>query len=102
MSQQIHNFRLQQLQHEVARAALTGVACDEIDERVIDRSSASEEEKAALRLFACSFFSRFDLRRLALGRLANLSSTEVGQLPLVAGSSAGITEDERGVAGRVA
>jgi hypothetical protein len=72
MAQQLHNVRLQELQHDVAHAALTGVPNKEIAE-VIDTSLVSEEEKAALRLFACSFLSRFELRRMALDRLLDLS-----------------------------
>ncbi len=88
MSEQMQNFRLHQLQHDVAAAALSGVACTEIDERVIGQSQGSEEEKTALRLFACSFYSRFELRRMALDRLRDLSgsspSEAAQQLPLTA------------------
>jgi hypothetical protein len=73
MAKQMHNVRLQALQHEVARAALTGVPYDEIDQRVIDPSPISDEEKTALRLFAWSFLPRFELRRMALERLRGLS-----------------------------
>jgi hypothetical protein len=73
MAQQMHNVRLQTLQHEVACAALTGIPCEEIDERVIDTSPVSDEEKAALQLYSWSFLSRFELRRMALDRLRNLS-----------------------------
>ena len=71
MAQQIYNVRLQGLQHDVAHAALTGVPNKEIAE-VIDTSLVSEE-KAVLRLFACSFLTRFELRRMALERLLDLS-----------------------------
>jgi len=73
VAQQVHNFRLQILQHEVACAALTGVPCEEINERVIDTSPVSDEEKSALRLYSWSFLSRFELRRMALDQLQDLS-----------------------------
>ena len=72
MAQQMHDLRLQGLKHEVARAALAGVAREEIDE-VIDTSLASDDEKSALRLYSWSFVSRVELRRLALGQLRGLS-----------------------------
>jgi hypothetical protein len=72
MAQQMHNIRLQGLQHQVSCAALIGAPSEQIAE-VIDTSLASDEEKAALRLFAWSFLSRFELRRMALERLRDLS-----------------------------
>jgi hypothetical protein len=76
VAEQMHNVRLQTLQHEVACAAITGVPCEEINERVIDTSPVSDEVKAALRLYSWSFLSRFELRRMALDRLLNLSWEE--------------------------
>ena len=40
---------------------------------MIDPSLTSDEEKAALRLYSYSFLSRFELRRMALERLLDLS-----------------------------
>lgn len=73
MTQQTTNFRLNHFQHEVASAALTGVAVEEIDERVIGPAPLSEGEKTALRLFAYSFLSRVELRQMALERLRRVS-----------------------------
>lgn len=67
--------RLQLVQHEVASAALTGIPAKEIDERVIDPSPLTDDEKGALRLFAWSFVSRFELRRMALDELRRLART---------------------------
>jgi hypothetical protein len=61
--------RLQLLQHQIASAALSGVAAEAIDRDVIVASNCSEEDKAALRLYAFSFLPRFDQRRIALDRL---------------------------------
>lgn len=65
----MRNVSLQVVQHDVACAALTGVELEQIEERVIGLSSCSDEEKQALRLYAWSFLSRFELRRMALERL---------------------------------
>ena len=78
---QLRNLRLQSLQHEVASAALTGVPAKEIDERVIDPSRITDEEKAALRLFAWSFVSRFELRRMALDELRRLGRVHDHAVP---------------------
>lgn len=67
---------MQTLQHEVASAALTGNPYNEIEERVIGPSPLSDEEKAALRLYSWSFLSRFELRRMALERLFDLSTQD--------------------------
>ena len=66
--------QLQVLQHEVASAALSGAGADEIERTVIAPSSCSEHAKAALRLYAFSFLSRFDQRRIAFDRLAEVSA----------------------------
>ncbi len=60
---------LQLLQHEVASASLTGVDVNEIERRLIAPSNRSEDDKTALRLYAFSFLSRFEQRRIALERL---------------------------------
>ena len=65
----MRNASLQLAQHEVACAAITGVGFDEIDKGLIAPSACSDAEKDALRLYACSFLSRFELRRMALDRL---------------------------------
>ncbi len=65
----MRNASLQLAQHEVACAAITAVGFDEIDKGLIAPSACSDAEKDALRLFACSFLSRFELRRMALDRL---------------------------------
>ena len=68
--------QLQVLQHEVASAALSGAGADEIDRTVIAPASCSEHAKAALRLYAFSFLSRFDQRRIAFDRLAEVSGDD--------------------------
>jgi hypothetical protein len=73
---EIPNSRLRALQHKVAGAGFTGVPWEEIDERVIDPSLTSDEEKAALRLYSYSFLSRFELWRIALERLLDFSAKD--------------------------
>ena len=68
--------QLQVLQHEVASAALSGAGADEIERAVIAPSNCSEQGKAALRLYAFSFLSRFDQRRIAFDRLAEVSADD--------------------------
>lgn len=75
------NVRLRAVQHQVASAALTGAAFDEIERDVILPSGCSERERDALRLYAWSFLSRFEQRRIALDRLC-------AKLPPDAGSGA--------------
>lgn len=43
---------------------------------MIGPSPLSDEEKAALRLYSWSFLSRFELRRMALERLFDLSTQD--------------------------
>ena len=68
--------QLQVLQHDVASAALSGAGADEIERTVIAPSSCSEHAKTALRLYAFSFLSRFDQRRIAFDRLAEASADD--------------------------
>ena len=68
--------QLQVLQHEVASAALSGAGADEIERTVIAPSSCSEQGKAALRLYAFSFLSRFDQRRIDFDRIAEVSGDD--------------------------
>jgi len=69
--------RLQVLQHRVARAALCGVACEKIEQLVIEPSDLTDDEKSALRLYTRSFSKtasdRFELRRKAFEHLRRLS-----------------------------
>ena len=66
--------QLQVLQHQVASAALSGAGPDEIERCVIAPSGCSEQAKAALWLYAFSFLSRFDQRRIAFDRLSKASA----------------------------
>lgn len=61
--------QLQLLQYEIATAALSRVSVDEIERSLIAPSSCPEDDKTALRLYAFSFLSRFEQRRIALDRL---------------------------------
>ena len=68
--------QLQLLQHQIASAALSGVGGEEIEDGMIAPSSCSEEDKAALRLYAFSLLPRFDQRRIALDRLCQAGREE--------------------------
>jgi hypothetical protein len=68
--------QLQVLQHQVASAALSGAGADEIERCVIAPSGCSEKAKAALWLYAFSFLSRFDQRRIAFDRLSEVSADD--------------------------
>lgn len=61
--------RLRTVQRQVASAALTGVSFHEIQRDVIERSGCGARECDARRLYALSFLSRFEQRRIALDRL---------------------------------
>lgn len=94
----VNHVSLQVLQHQVASAALTGRGFEEIDESVITASGCSDAQREALRLYALSFLSRFELRRMALDRLfeVGLSEDDDGP-PLPAGlGSAHRTEGDVG------
>jgi hypothetical protein len=67
------NFRMWTLQQDVASAARSGIPGEEIDKLVIDPSPITDAEKDALRIYCWSFLPRFELHRMALERLRELT-----------------------------